>query len=1277
MTTALAYFSQERVATQAEGKGSTRSSDQPGSTLSRKHVRTPTQLNARVRFADSIIAGMVTDFSETGLLVTFPQEGQGSVAFSAPVGSELEVTIPAEHGESSPPLQIKGNVARVASDGVGLVFPRLAESALQALREADTRRAMRAALLESGDLKALQRECNSLFGRFLDSTLQEFFAGVADALAQSGDEERSFMERSRYRYMAEDLTQQRVRIEADFFGSIRKHLRRIGLGEEQEEKSLLDSEALSVLGDAELEDSLNLESAIKGAETVLAADLEEFEQRYSRLVRRSIGRDDNPFRPLPIFRSLRAALQRLDFSNRMRAVLYRTLGQAISKHGPALFERLNSLLEPLEPFPHAPEPAKPALQSRIAHAPAPRAEEPPTPSGQPRSADSVDLLQMIDRLQQHRRTLDNEASPAREAPFDSGGEANLTTLHAITAALDNLPLDQLSGRDGPTVALSGHVEARVAAMEGTASRLAPVHRRILDTTSQIFERARIDVVADSDVADLIKRLERPLLKLALQDQSFPAADDHPARQVFNLIERFSVAADENGKINDPKLLRFLQLVVDRISARVNQDPGIYDLASKNLWKVLKPILGIRRDRVMRLQEASEAWCRVQTGRARVDEVLDRKLGGREVPFPLVRLLDAGWRQHMVLLETRHGAGSSEWHAALNLIDRVHQHLTLPGSRPGDLPDLLKAIDEGISTVCVEADIRNAIINEIKDTLEDPAPTAPMVFIPAGSLTAPHPSAAQDHKNVTDALRVGDWWSFDQQGRSIPMQLIWLSRSRSSCTFSDRSATRKLTLTFGELARRIRDNAVKLESDRDLPLLDRAEFALFDDSYRSLLHQALHDPLTGLLNRKGFMQHMQTLGPLDDEGDSLVVGVLEFDQSRLVRNNCGEVAGESLAREVASHARDAVGLEATVAMLHEDTIAFLSGDCGIPDKEAWGTGLLDRLKTFTFRHREQSYSIGFSLGLSDFHPSRSSAAEALRRADAACINAKSLGRNQMRIYEEERAEIRDLERQMNIAGHLDGYLGGDGLFLRCQQVMPLAETPRRSSYFEVLLGVHQKDGEPMNPFDFVTAVERLHRAHELDLWVIERIFAWIGANRPLFDTFGGFAVNLSASSLHNIEVYDRLRGLLAEADFPTAKLVFEITESAAIEGYGMAQEFIRGLQQYGSRFCLDDFGTGFTSYAHLKNLRADTLKIDGTFVRDMLTNEADFAMVKSMNDLAHSLGLASVAEYVESPELAEALKAMGVDYAQGYAIHKPCHIDELSRVLPHGDAELDSSVSAMR
>ncbi len=155
-----------------------------------------------------------------------------------------------------------------------------------------------------------------------------------------------------------------------------------------------------------------------------------------------------------------------------------------------------------------------------------------------------------------------------------------------------------------------------------------------------------------------------------------------------------------------------------------------------------------------------------------------------------------------------------------------------------------------------------------------------------------------------------------------------------------------------------------------------------------------------------------------------------------------------------------------------------------------------------------------------------------------------------------------------------------------------------------------------------------------------------------------SINLSARSLSSPDVKAFLHDTLPQAGIPVDKIIFEITETAAIASYTAAQDFIREIRRYGCRFSLDDFGTGFTSYAHLKNLHTDVLKIDGTFVSEMLNNASDLAMVKSMYDLAHALGIMTVAEWVESPELLVKLAEIGVDFAQGYAIHAPCRLDQI-------------------
>jgi diguanylate cyclase (GGDEF)-like protein len=430
-----------------------------------------------------------------------------------------------------------------------------------------------------------------------------------------------------------------------------------------------------------------------------------------------------------------------------------------------------------------------------------------------------------------------------------------------------------------------------------------------------------------------------------------------------------------------------------------------------------------------------------------------------------------------------------------------------------------------------------------------------------------------------------------------------------------------------------------------------------------MRQALHDPITDLLNRKGFMQRLHTLGMTAQRDTVHTVGIIEFDQFRTVLNACGVEAAQRLSRELAGRIASGIGHHGVLAAFREDNLALLLPDCNRGGDCHTLDHLLNQCKDYHFQHEQHSYSIGLNIGMAEYTPASISGEEAIRRADAACITAKSMGRNRMQVYEEASAALKNQESLMEWAGRIDALLEGGGLYLRCQMVMPIGIDASLLPYYEILLGIKGQAGMDIRPMDFIPAVERLQRSHEVDLWVMQKVFEWIRTNPSGFESTGGFAINLSANSLSNPEVMAFLQHVLPRSGVPGKKIIFEITETAAVESYGAAQEFIQQIRRYGSKVSLDDFGSGFTSYAHLKNLRADTLKIDGSYVKDMLQNPNDLAMVKSMNDIAHSLGLRTVAEYVESPMVLSKLREIGVDYAQGYLIHKPCPIDDI--LLPQG------------
>jgi diguanylate cyclase (GGDEF)-like protein len=1291
----------------------------------RRHARQATQQTARIRFGGSVaVAAEIRDYCPTGLYVAFPGEGTPDAALSALVGTPVQMEFATGNSGT---FRFNGRVARVNPGGVGVFVAAMPEGALQALRTASERYATAdfagaGSELAPHQAQALQQECRSLFRSVLDTVMQEFFQRAVERLGEAGQDEPSFLERSRYDYGANELMQRRSLIEDDFFNRMDERIKHVGPAQDARPAA----NTLSLVGEDEFEDWLNLSAVIKQIELDSNPELYALEQRYGRLVGLPIDRKNNPFGPEVIGRSFQGAIQDVDFSNPVRAHLYQALGQALSGQAAVLYPQLNQVLAALQPaVPPAPirEQARPApVDMRPAASGGPKLDlaeiaasldklyEPDrvgipmapdraeysldrilatlnasqraaagtwtartgrqgaSPAGQ--AAARPEVLRVVERLQQAARQRAGRDAPTLHPDGTQGVPA--ASLRELLMALDGLPLANLAVPDSPSLPpLSDRLGARIA-IGGGAIRLAPDHRQILDTTSDLFVRARADFVSGSDVASLMERMERPLLKLALQDPSFPASPDHPARQVLNLIEQYAVAADDQGRFFDAKLQRFLTLLVDRVCSQADDDPGIFEGVRDSLEKVLLPILQIRRTRVARLQEASEGRERIRVARTRVNAALEQRLAGREVPALLLRLLDAGWRQHLVLLEMRQGAQGEAWDATLAVLDRLFDWLgsaRADASRTaGTAQALLNDIERTLATVNVDANLLAAFMDELGEGMTDepsrPVSGLAMVFVPPGRL-ATSPGEGEEALAVQrqwgNRLRVGDWWDFSLDGSRVPMQLIWISQPPSSCAFANRSATNKLEFTLAELSRQVQRGLAQPGRDMEMPLIERTEHALFDETYQGLVRQVMHDPLTGLLNRKGFMQRLNQLALPDQADKAHAICIIEFDQFRMIYNSCGVEAAEELARSLASAVRTQLGTDAVLAAFRDDTLALMLPNYSRTDGYRGIDTLLSHVKDYPFQHGPHHYSIGFNIGITEYAPARFSAAEAIRHADSACITAKSMGRNRTQVYEHSSPQLQSQESLIDWAGRIDSFLDGSGLHLRCQQVMPLDAGTSRLPYYEILLGIESEEGQEIDPAHFIPVVERLQRAHEVDIWVMKNVFEWIKDNPSSFASLGGFAINLSATSLSSPEVMRYLQDVLPGSDFPTDKITFEITETAAIESYGAAQDFIREIRRYGCKFSLDDFGSGFTSYAHLKNLRSDALKIDGSFVKDMLHNPDDYAMVKSMNDIGHSLGLCTVAEFVESSQILDALREIGVDYAQGYVIHKPCRIDEIRLV----------------
>jgi diguanylate cyclase (GGDEF)-like protein/PAS domain S-box-containing protein len=422
----------------------------------------------------------------------------------------------------------------------------------------------------------------------------------------------------------------------------------------------------------------------------------------------------------------------------------------------------------------------------------------------------------------------------------------------------------------------------------------------------------------------------------------------------------------------------------------------------------------------------------------------------------------------------------------------------------------------------------------------------------------------------------------------------------------------------------------------------------------LAHQATHDELTGLLNRQAFDGHLQrALDEARSHATTHALCYLDLDQFKVVNDTCGHLAGDELLCRVTALLQESMADTDLVARLGGDEFGVLLSRCTLEEAERRVGAFHQALRHFRFAWRDKTFAVGASIGLVPITREFRAVAHLLSAADHACYAAKENGRNRVQVYQEDDATFVRRQGEMNWVVRIQRTLEEDRFRLFSQQIQPLSSEARPGLYFEVLLRMAGDDGQIHLPADFLRAAERYGLMRAIDRWVIREALRTLrGQPPPFLDRLRLCAINLSAVSLGDEELYDFLEGELAGSGVPADRLCFEITETAAVENLSQARRLMDRLAEKGICFSLDDFGTGMSSYGYLKELPVRFLKIDGKFIKDIVTDPLDRAMVESINQVGHVMGLRTVAEGVSSVAVVERLKAIGVDFAQGNWISPP-------------------------
>jgi diguanylate cyclase (GGDEF)-like protein/PAS domain S-box-containing protein len=432
--------------------------------------------------------------------------------------------------------------------------------------------------------------------------------------------------------------------------------------------------------------------------------------------------------------------------------------------------------------------------------------------------------------------------------------------------------------------------------------------------------------------------------------------------------------------------------------------------------------------------------------------------------------------------------------------------------------------------------------------------------------------------------------------------------------------------------------------------------------QQLSWQASHDALTGLVNRREFENCLQKAvlsAKASDQQHALCY--LDLDQFKLVNDTCGHIAGDELLRQVTALFQSQVRTSDTLARLGGDEFGLLLFHCPLDAALRVASKLLEQLQEFRFVWQDKTFSIGVSIGLVAIDANTQSMTSVMSAADSACYAAKNKGRNRVQVYQADDRELAIQQSQMQWVTRLTQALEENRFRLYYQSIVPSRQTSSLATHYEILLRLVDEQGNLVSPMAFIPAAERYNLMPAIDRWVIRTLFTSLGQHyrenrNPCHFLEDGcdclYAINLSGTSLNDEQFIDFVREQLALYQVPPQVICFEITETVAIANLRQAAQFMRSLKQVGCRFALDDFGSGMSSFAYLKNLPVDYLKIDGGFVRQIVDEPTDLAMVEAINHIGHVMGLQTIAEFVENEAILEKIAAIRVDYAQGYGISQP-------------------------
>jgi diguanylate cyclase (GGDEF)-like protein/PAS domain S-box-containing protein len=427
--------------------------------------------------------------------------------------------------------------------------------------------------------------------------------------------------------------------------------------------------------------------------------------------------------------------------------------------------------------------------------------------------------------------------------------------------------------------------------------------------------------------------------------------------------------------------------------------------------------------------------------------------------------------------------------------------------------------------------------------------------------------------------------------------------------------------------------------------------------RKLSYHASHDILTGLVNRREFENRLDRALKSAKAGEtSYALLYMDLDRFKIINDSFGHQVGDTLLTQIGALLKAKIRWRDCLARLGGDEFAVLLESCSMEEALRSAEGLVKAIEEYRFEWEDNSFKLTASVGVVPITAKNEDVASIMNAADASCQAAKEAGRDRVHCFAEDDIELLRRRREIKWAARINSALEEGRFELFRQTILPL-QKDEQGDHYELLLRMRDENGALVSPDLFITAAERYGIMPNVDRWVVENALRWLVSEADERERLALCSINLSGQSLADDKFLPFVIEQFRHSGLDPTVICFEITETSAIASYAQANRFITALKELGCLFALDDFGTGLSSFGYLKHFPVDFLKIDGSFVKEMLHDLIDREMVRSINEIGHLTNKKTIAEFAENDEIVTMLRGMGIDYAQGYGIAEPRPINQ--------------------